>query len=70
MLPEGKRRNSSNRTFCERRNLPLNVSDVNRRDGVHLTSAGYEVLFRKFTEVLIETSPELNPELMKHRVPE
>ena len=51
-------------------NLPLVPSDVNQRDGLHLSSAGYEVLFNKFIELLMETSPELNPELIKQRLPE
>jgi len=39
------------------------------RDDLHLSSAGYEVLYQKLTELIIATYPELDPETMTQRIP-
>ncbi|KAL7423271.1 hypothetical protein Q5752_002571 [Cryptotrichosporon argae] len=38
-------------------------------DGLHLTAAGYKLLFDKITSLIVETWPELDPETMAMAMP-
>ena len=44
--------------------------DLTPSDGLHLTSAGYKVLFDDLTALVTRTWPELEPETILMRLPQ